>query len=97
MTANLTAADENDMPSRILGMLSQPSSSVQAIFPTLSLTVLLPHPHNMPRRNIIGEFNSKPLLSVQSLVVYAAHCCCKCVAAIFAGRVSLVSVAGKSH
>lgn len=40
VTANLTAADENDMPSRILGMLSQPSSSVQAIFLTLSLTVV---------------------------------------------------------
>lgn len=46
VTANLTAADENDVPSRILGMLSQPWSSVQAIFPTLSLTALLPHPLN---------------------------------------------------
>lgn len=72
MTANLTAADENDMPSRILGMLSQPWSSVQAIFPTLSLTVLLPHPNNIPRRNIITEFNSETLLSVQCLVVTLA-------------------------
>lgn len=67
VTAYLTAADENDVPSRILGMLSQLWSSARAIFPTLSLTVPLPQPHKMPRRNIIEEFNYKPPLSVWCL------------------------------